>query len=350
MRLIKPLLILVSLMGLCAIILASGALSLGTTLPYDEIAFLTDINRREYTQIFRMDLSRNIEIAVGRIHAASEINYSPDGRYLMIHAGTRFGEFDDLYVMDTQNGNRLRNLTDSPLWEYYPVWSPDSQHIAYAPQVKSGGSLYLVSAETRTRQPLIDESLYIADRPAWSPAGDVLVFPGQERIVSIDTDGQTRTLLEAPDAYINSLAWSLDQRTLAFTSNQSGDWEIYLLDITADSPAQQMTALQSPFRIESLSWSPDGEQLAFVAYVDNNQEIHTLNTADGTLTRLTFDTSIQALYHVDGLPSWSTDGQRILFASNREGDYHIYSMQRDGRDVQRITDYSTWRYALRPVR
>jgi len=350
MRLIKPLLILVSLAGLCCIALVSAALRLGAARPYDEIAFLTDTSRREYTQIFRMDLSHNIEIAVGRIHSASEISYSPDGRYLMIHAGTRFGEFDDLYVMDTQNGNALHNLTDSPLWEYYPVWSPDSRHIAYAPQVKSGGSLYLVSAETRTHQPLIDASFHVADRPAWSPAGDQLVFPGQERIVTVGSDGQAHTLLETPDAYIHSLVWSPDERTLAFTSNQTGNWEIYLLDTGDDAPPQQMTTLQNPFRIESLSWSPDGEHLAFVAYVDNNQEIHTLRIADGTLTRLTFDTAIQALYHVDGLPGWSSDGERILFASNRMGDYHIYSMQYDGRDVQRITDYPTWRYALRPVR
>lgn len=40
----------------------------------------------------------------------------------------------------------------------------------------------------------------------------------------------------------------------------------------------------------------------------------------------------------DGLPRWSPDGTRILFTSNRDGDYELYTMRPDGTGVVRLTN------------
>src|SRR6267143_302473 len=37
-------------------------------------------------------------------------------------------------------------------------------------------------------------------------------------------------------------------------------------------------------------------------------------------------------------PSWSPDGKRIAFQSNREGPYHIYVMDSDGGNVNQLTN------------
>src|SRR5947208_17082593 len=36
-------------------------------------------------------------------------------------------------------------------------------------------------------------------------------------------------------------------------------------------------------------------------------------------------------------PSWSPDGKRIAFQSNRDGPYHIYVMDSDGSNVRQLT-------------
>jgi TolB protein len=36
-------------------------------------------------------------------------------------------------------------------------------------------------------------------------------------------------------------------------------------------------------------------------------------------------------------PCWSPDGRYIAFASSREGQYHIYIMNANGQNQQRIT-------------
>jgi len=90
------------------------------------------------------------------------------------------------------------------------------------------------------------------------------------------------------------------------------------------------------------SWSPDGRRIAFMSDRDGNREIYSVN-ADGTDVRnLTNDSASD--YH----PSWSPDGRRIAFVSTRDGNNEIYAMDADGTGVTRLTthfgdDYApTW--------
>jgi len=72
------------------------------------------------------------------------------------------------------------------------------------------------------------------------------------------------------------------------------------------------------------SFSGDGSKIAFMSNRDGNFEIYVMN-ADGTSqTRLTNN----AAY--DGLPSFSGDGSKIAFFSDRDGNWEIYVMNVDG--------------------
>ncbi len=62
------------------------------------------------------------------------------------------------------------------------------------------------------------------------------------------------------------------------------------------------------------SWSPDGSKIAFASDRDGNAEIYIMN-ADGTgQTHLTNNDS------VDVYPAWSPDGSKIAFASDLDGN------------------------------
>ena len=73
-------------------------------------------------------------------------------------------------------------------------------------------------------------------------------------------------------------------------------------------------------------------KIAFVSTRDaGNPEIYVMN-ADGTgPTRLTNNPV------VDQQPSWSPDGQRIAFTSQRDGNPEIYVMNADGSGPTRLT-------------
>jgi hypothetical protein len=75
------------------------------------------------------------------------------------------------------------------------------------------------------------------------------------------------------------------------------------------------------------SWSPDGTRIAFSSNRDGNFEIYVMNADGSGQVRLTVD----PLYDIE--PAWSPDGATIVFA--REG--HIWRMGADGSSPAQLT-------------
>lgn len=87
-------------------------------------------------------------------------------------------------------------------------------------------------------------------------------------------------------------------------------------------------------------WSPIGNQIAFVSPEPGNDELFVINR-DGTgLTRLT-----QNDWEWDKYPSWSPDGQQIVFWSNRESrTRQIWLMNADGSNLRNLSgnEFNDW--------
>jgi dipeptidyl aminopeptidase/acylaminoacyl peptidase len=80
------------------------------------------------------------------------------------------------------------------------------------------------------------------------------------------------------------------------------------------------------------TWSPDGTKIAFQSDRDGNFEIYVMNP-DGTgVARLTNNAAS------DGGPEWSPDGSKIAFTSQRDGDAEVYVMNADGSGQTNVTD------------
>lgn len=92
-----------------------------------------------------------------------------------------------------------------------------------------------------------------------------------------------------------------------------------------------------PFSVENAAWSPDGSRFAFQTNSTATKklqsvELLTYSIADQKVTELTSNSNF------DGDPGWSPDGQSLVFSSDRDGNYEIYSMKFDGSDIRRLTN------------
>ena len=123
--------------------------------------------------------------------------------------------------------------------------------------------------------------------------------------------------------------WSPDGSKIAFESNRDDNWEIYIANADGTNPTRLTDDLGAD---RNPVWSPDGSQIAFDSDRDDNTDVYAVNAEDGSeLTRITTDDA------VDDQPTWSPDGTRIAFRSWRDGDSEIYAVNLDMTDFD-MTD------------
>lgn len=77
--------------------------------------------------------------------------------------------------------------------------------------------------------------------------------------------------------------------------------------------------------------SPDGSRIAFTGVVGGNRDIYTIDRNGLGLVRLTTGAA------TDDEASWSPDGSRIAFRSTRSGAPEVWVMNADGTDQRRLT-------------
>ena len=119
-------------------------------------------------------------------------------------------------------------------------------------------------------------------------------------------------------------AFSPDGKSLAFASNRSGAWDIYILTLE-DGEIRQLT--DTAAYEAHPSWSPDGMWLAFEAYVDGNLEVMLQDIAQG-------NAAINLSNHpgADYAPAWSSGGRKISFVSTRGGRTAVWLADLDEQE------------------
>lgn len=138
---------------------------------------------------------------------------------------------------------------------------------------------------------------------------------------------------------------SPDGRTIAYTRNVDGYVRLWAMDRDG---ANRRPIVDGALYVESAAWSADGKKLA-VAYSTDavSNDIAVVN-ADGTsFTDLTPD-PLPGIW-IDRDPSWSPDGTRIVFSSNRSGTTRIWIMNADGSSPVFLTQSLTSGQERQPV-
>lgn len=119
-------------------------------------------------------------------------------------------------------------------------------------------------------------------------------------------------------------SWAPDGR-IAFTSHVRKMPYVYVLG--QEKPFSAQDGLNS-----GVDWSKDGTKAAMTLNRDESAEIYEIDPKTGEpVRRLTNSPAI------DTAPSFSPDGSRIVFVSNRTGGPQLFIMNSDGSDVRQLT-------------
>ncbi len=320
-------------------------------------------------------------------------SYSPDGRQLAFNRITREsrtwkrykgGMAQDIWIYDFDR-NDTRQLTDwigsdnFPMWQgdkiYFnsdrsgnlQIWVHDLQtgrqrqithHKEYdvkypsmgpgAIVYENGGWLWVLDLATeKTRRLRI--SLY-SDKPLTRPtlkkvghmvrSGDIApdaqraVFDARGDIFTVPAEkGDIRNLTATPGVRERRPVWSPDGRWVAYLSDASGEYEIWLQQADGQGEAKQLTKGADAYKT-NLGWSPDSKHLLL---------------SDAALNLCIVDAESGKTKKIDQSPSgeirdfcWSHDSAWVAYARGEENglsSIFLYDV-RDGRIHRVTTDFT----------
>lgn len=174
-----------------------------------------------------------------------------------------------------------------------------------------------------------------------SQVGGRIVFDSGGEIYTVNPDGSGLYQLthDGPSAHDRQPALSPDGSLVAFSSNRGGAYSIYIVGV--DGTGLRRLTNNTDDDGEPV-WSPDGARIAFVRGLDpTNGGYSFVSTYPSQVFVVNADGSeeINLTVSEGGTdPAWSPDGTRLAFASHRDGNFEIYSMTSDGKEVTRLTE------------
>jgi Tol biopolymer transport system component len=244
---------------------------------------------------------------------------SPDGKSIAFIRYSTHG-VGELYLMPLSSGVP-RALTSFGRAIRGLSWTPDSQSLVFASDRGGGSELWSIDASGKNLNRVFSNSSSVSDLSIAPDAGS-LAFVEQHENWNIwrlqIKDGK----LSVPQLFLSSSGrnhsprHSPDGSRIAFVSDRSGSWEIWLCSQDG-SNLTQLTHFHGPW-IGGLTWSPDGKRIAFDVRIKGHASVYVVPSIGGASEPL------EESGFEEKLPSWSMDGSSIYFSSNREGKTTIY--------------------------
>ncbi len=255
-----------------------------------------------------------------------------------------------MYSQDVATGERIA-ITD--VGEHYsPVISPDGEWVAYVRDnaifvfgttdfANEGVSSIAISPIDGGPVVAITDGTSLDVSPQWLPDGRTLLWvsdrDGARDIYQVALSGSMeptrdpRRLTTGLD--VHTFTVSADGRRLAYTSLASSS-NVWAVDLPSNPPGSTRAAVpltRGNQIVEGMDVTRDGSTLVFASNRGGNYDIYTVAVGEWEPLRLTSDSA------PDFTPKFSADGSSIVYHSMRSGNRDLFTMSRDGTGNQRRT-------------
>ncbi|MGZ8710135.1 MAG: S41 family peptidase, partial [Thermoanaerobaculia bacterium] len=301
----------------------------------------------------------------------TKLVYTPIEREFRTWKRYRGGRAQDVWIYDLV-ANRAEQITDNPYTDNQPVWIGDTIYFTSDRPAQAGettaGRLNLWAYDTKSTQtrrvtthddydvlwPSADRTQVVYENGGYvyrfdsttqkservpirvygdfrntlpyfrsvtgniqefglSPSGARALFVARGDIFSVPAkEGEIRNLTQTPGIRERDANWSPDGKWIAYLSDKSGDYEIYVRPADNAANERQITTNAKAWRFTPL-WSPDSKMLAFS---DKDQALYVVDVATGKLSSVDKDP-----YGDITTYTWSPDSRWLAYTKLNEARF-----------------------------
>jgi TolB protein len=262
--------------------------------------------------------------------ARTKLTFSSDRNRERVTNTVEQRDVKEVYVSDYDGANQ-RRITINRNLNITPNWSPDGRSIAYTSYRKGVPDILISNIYVGTmEEPTKGQASNFL--PVFSPDGTQIAFmsnrDGNSEIYLMNRDGSNVRRLTNNPAIESTPTWSPTGTQIAFTSDRTGTPQIYVAGL--DGTGVRRLTFES--YADRATWSPAPyNEIAFASRTGPGYDIKILSLADGVTRQITFGEG------TNESPAWSPNGRHLAFMSTRAGRSHIFTVDRDGRNIRQIT-------------
>ena len=300
-------------------------------------------------------------------------SYSPDGNKLAFNRVFREfrtwkyysgGMADDIWIFDSKIGE-VKNITNNDAQDIIPMWAGDEifflsdrdrtmnlfvyntktgkeekvtnfkEYDIKFPSIggtqiifENGGYLYKMNVTDKkpvkipvyipgdfiyARDEIKDASRRIFSG-SLSPNGERVIFSARGELFNVPASkGITQNMTQTPGVHERRAAWSPDGKSVAYLSDESGEFEIYVRDQDGKGKSVQLTKNADTYYF-NLEWSPDSRK---IAWDDRKMRLRYVDVESKNVT-----TVVSAEYGLVSSFNWSPDSKWLTYSIPAENNFN----------------------------
>ena len=317
-------------------------------------------------------------------------SYSPDGSNLAFNRVFREfrtwkyykgGMADDIWIFDFKT-KEVKNITGNVAQDIFPMWAGDeifflsdrdrtmnifvyntktgttekvtnfNEYDVKFPSIggdqivfENGGYIYKMNVKDKNpvKVPVYINNDFLYARDEWkdasklifdadaSPNGERMLFSARGDVFSVPAEkGLTDNLTQTAGVHEREATWSPDGKQVAYLSDESGEFEVYMKKAEVGAEAIQLTDKADTYKF-SIKWSPDSKK---ILWSDRKLRLKYVDVDTRKVTTV-FESEYGQLNSYD----WSPDNKWIVFSKPTDNDNNTVSVYNlESKDVKDVTD------------
>jgi hypothetical protein len=167
----------------------------------------------------------------------------------------------DVSTYDSPHNSAPKRLTFDPGYDGAPVWSPDGTEILFSSNRKMSLDLYIKRADGAQEERNIFHDDFDKLSNDWSQDGKFILFRRADELWYLTIPGFTSKPFLKTAGILRNGQFSPDRKWVAYNSNETGKWEVYVTSFPEPSGKWQISTGGG----EQPRWRGDGKELFYLS-------------------------------------------------------------------------------------